>query len=585
MEDSVGRHPTACLTCAKAKVRCSPEANGPCQRCRRLGKECGNQLPGAHRRTKQSKTSSSDVAVLEAKLDRMVAMLAASEQTARERVEAASTPSSYSAREDRAASPSDVDDQLFVEVFINRMLPLFPFLVIPAHITVEDLRRDKPFLCMNISMIACPNASRQREIADSIQEYVAKHIIIKGEQNLDLLQGLLLNVTWFTTVSRFPRNAACCENNPDGLKFELDARHVMRNTSQIDNFVHLLVAQSVGLGLNQEPASQRPLNYPLAYIKDTIQGDNHNPIRTLEERRTYLGCFYMTTMLSACAKDLGTIIRFTKYTEDCCNVLEQASEYPSDAYLVQLVRIMNLAEKIQNTLYRTEFHLSSAPSTPLGLSIRWLEAELKQLRARMPSEELYSTIISFHCNTLEIHLYRIALSPNQSDSHYGDYPLARLDLLYRTLEATSSFFKSVFSVPASFFPYLPFTIMSQFGKAMITLSQLSLFDHPGWDRTYVESTVDFNQMVNAIGEKLKASRSFFEEVLAKKSGSTELPEIFERMSLRGRMMKSMHQKRKDTLEQTTPPEIMNPIDFNFMLDAPFDILFPFGEMPVYTQID
>jgi hypothetical protein len=224
----------------------------------------------------------------------MVAMLAASERTARGRLEADSAPGS--GREESVESPGDVDGQLLMEVFMHRMLPLFPFLVIPAHITAEDLRRDKPFLYMNISMIACPNAPRQREIADAIQEYVAEHIIIKGEQGLDLLQGLLLNVTWFTTVGRFPRAAACFETNPDVLKYETEARLVTRNTAQIDNFVHLLVAQSVSLGLSQDPNYQKNLNYPLTYIKETMLGDKDNPIRTLEERRAYLGCYYMTTM-------------------------------------------------------------------------------------------------------------------------------------------------------------------------------------------------------------------------------------------------------------------------------------------------
>jgi hypothetical protein len=45
----------------------------------------------------------------------------------------------------------------------------------------------------------------------------------------------------------------------------------------------------------------------------------------------------------------------------------------------------------------------------------------------------------------------------------------------------------------------------------------------------------------------------------------------------------MHQKRKDELEKSTSRTTVAPIDFNFMLDAPFDILFPFGEMPIYTQ--
>jgi hypothetical protein len=94
--------------------------------------------------------------------------------------------------------------------------------------------------------------------------------------------------------------------------------------------------------------------------------------------------------LSTCSKDLGTIIRFTRYTQDCCDVLEQAAEYPSDGYLVQLVRVMNLGEKIHNTLYRTELYVSSVSCPPLGMSIRWLEAELKQIKARTLYEEPYS---------------------------------------------------------------------------------------------------------------------------------------------------------------------------------------------------
>lgn len=82
-------------------------------------------------------------------------------------------------------------------------------------------------------------------------------------------------------------------------------------------------------------------------------------------------------------KDLGPIIRFTKYTEECCKTLEQAAAHPVDIHLVQLVRVMNLAEKIHCTLYRTELHSSPVSAPPIGLSIRWLEAELKELKARM----------------------------------------------------------------------------------------------------------------------------------------------------------------------------------------------------------
>ncbi|KAI1831029.1 hypothetical protein DTO006G1_7904 [Penicillium roqueforti] len=581
--DEVGaRHPKACITCAKAKVRCFPETEGPCKRCRRLRKECQKQAPGAHRREKKSVASGSDVAALEAKLDRMVAMLAASERNTRERVESGPETRSSSTVEENPAAPDEIEGQLLIEVFSKRMFPLFPFLMMPPDITAEELRREKPFLYLNISMVACQNAPRQREIVHAVKEYVAEHIVMRGEHSLDLLQGLLINVAWFVSVSRFqrPRNQP-----PDVLKSEEEIRQAIRSTAQLDTFVHLLVAQSFSLGLNQELNYQKNLNYALSYLKESINDDSHTPVRTLEERRTYLGCYYLTTMLSTCVKDLGPIIRFTRYTDECCNVLDQVAEYPTDASLVQLVRAMKLADKIHHTLYYTDLHSSSGSSAPppLGLSIRWLEAELKQLKARMPSQAPHNAILQLHYNTLELHLYRVALI-NEPKPNYGDHPLIQLDLLFRCVEATTSFLQNILSLPSALFPFFPFTIMCQFGKAIVTLSQLSLYDHPGWDRAYVESIMDFDQTVDRITGKLEEELPFFEQALAQDPKSAELPEIFGRMTNRAVTIKRMHRRRKEALEQTSLPTNAAPMDYNFMIDCPLDMLFPFGEMPpIYGQ--
>lgn len=233
-----------------------------------------------------------DVAVLEAKLDRMVAMLAASEQNARERLGGGPATRSLSTFEHNTAALDEAEGQLLMKVYLEKMFPLFPFIMIPPNVTAEELRREKPFLYLNIFMIACQNAPRQREIVDAVQEYVAEHIVMRGEHSLDLLQGLLVNVAWFTSVSRFPRPS---DHPPNVPKIE-EPHHIIRSTALLDTNVHLLVAQSFSLGLNQEMAYQKRLNYPLTYLKDMINEDHHNPVRTLEERRTYLGCYYLTTM-------------------------------------------------------------------------------------------------------------------------------------------------------------------------------------------------------------------------------------------------------------------------------------------------
>lgn len=154
----------------------------------------------------------------------------------------------------------------------------------------------------------------------------------------------------------------------------------------------------------------------------------------------------------------------------------------------------------------------------------------------------------------------------------------RLDILYRCLESTTSFFQNFYALPATFFPFVPFTIISQFGKAIVTVSQLSLYNHSGWDRTYVESTIDFNSTIDGLLAKLEESRPIFQRVLEQDASSTFIPAIYGRMSARGRMLKAMHQRRKDALEQSTPSS-MTEFDYELMMNTPLDLLFPFSEIP------
>jgi hypothetical protein len=224
----------------------------------------------------------------------MVALLAASDRNAREGLDGPGTTRSPSTIEEQNASSSGFEGQAVLETFRNRMLPLFPFLMIPSHLTAKELRREKPFLFLNISMVACLNSARQREIVNTVQQYVAEHIVIRGEHSLDLLQGLLVNVAWFTSVSRCQPPAP--SGSTDKFKAELEPHHIIRSTSQLDAFVHLLVAQSLSLGLNQQLTYQKSLNYPMTYLKEILNEESHSPVRTLEERRTYLGCYYLTTM-------------------------------------------------------------------------------------------------------------------------------------------------------------------------------------------------------------------------------------------------------------------------------------------------
>jgi hypothetical protein len=93
--------------------------------------------------------------------------------------------------------------------------------------------------------------------------------------------------------------------------------------------------------------------------------------------------------ISICAKDIEPV-KYTKYVDECCRVIEEANEYPGDVYLVQLVRIQCLADKIRRTLGQDEWDWSGGISTPIGACVKSLEGELQSLRASLTLDGPYT---------------------------------------------------------------------------------------------------------------------------------------------------------------------------------------------------
>ena len=188
--------------------------------------------------------------------------------------------------------PNRQEGDALLEIFKTRMSPLFPFVVVPAHITAEQLRREKPFLFLNIVMISCQDAVRQRDIVTAVKQYVAEHIVSEGEHNMDLLQGLLVHLSWFISVPRLPEEST----NSDCANIDVSPAANINISAQLDILLQLAMAQIISLNLNQGRSALRSLDRPLSYLKAADIQPNQIPPRTLEERRAYLGCYYLSVM-------------------------------------------------------------------------------------------------------------------------------------------------------------------------------------------------------------------------------------------------------------------------------------------------
>jgi hypothetical protein len=288
-------------------------------------------------------------------------------------------------------------------------------------------------------------------------------------------------------------------------------------------------------------------------------------------------------------------LRFTKYTDECCKVIEAESESPTDALLVHLVRAMHLADRIVHTICFDDFDDLGSLSGPLGLSIRGFESDLRKLKASFFCESPYSSktsnpvltrgslylfnaeILNLHYDTLEILLYQVALSEQLSDAQCSGYTLTRLDILFRCLQATKSLFDDFNSFPSYYLTYMPFTFWCQFGHAVVALSRLSLFQsETGWDLEYVQNTVDFDQTIDRLMQKLEEARQLIERETGPRP-TAQLPEVFRRLPHRMRLMKECHRHRKEALDKSRSQEVQDPAGFDFLFNMSFDTNFSFDD--------
>lgn len=195
-----------------------------------------------------------------------------------------------------SGTPSKTEGESLIEIFTTRMVNLFPFVVVPSYVTAEQLRRERPFLFLSLSMVACQNASRQREIATTVKEYVAEHIVLRNERSLDLLQGLIVSLAWFIGVSRQPRSNA--PGQVGEVMPELTSQ-INQGPAQLDVFMQLAMAQITSLGLSQGTNPPTQMSKPISYIGKMDALADPKRVHTLEERRAYLGCYYLTVMYAS----------------------------------------------------------------------------------------------------------------------------------------------------------------------------------------------------------------------------------------------------------------------------------------------
>ncbi|RAL13815.1 Zn(II)2Cys6 transcription factor [Aspergillus homomorphus CBS 101889] len=514
----------ACRPCSKAKVRCDPGPSQACQRCHRLRKECTKQAPGAHSLGRPKALS--DVGRLERKLDNMTTLLRASQQPRGGIVSNSGYLSPAGAVPvPGSGSPKEANPHEAIEIFHRQMAIRFPFVLCSPSMSRDELRVQKPFVYMVMSMIGCQDQDAQLALADQARAYLLERVLGNGESSLDLFQGFLLFVAWAHIYVPMPE--LWC------------------------NYLHLLVAQSKNLGLARDVSSGAPISV-LSYMKCRQFERPTGPARSLEERKAYLGCYYVVTMISMYLGE-SEPMHYTTYMEESYQVLKAAAQTESDRYLLCLVDIARLADRIHRTLQPDSLNSPSneAASFPRGIAIRWLRRELEQLKPALAfSDPVQSSFLLLQYHNLELFIYRTALRRDPT-SRECSYPPTRLTILHNCLHSAKAFFDAFFAVPSAAFFQMPYVFYCQLGHAFLILSQLSVYDDEDddpntperalWDRDYARGVIDWHATADTLTQKIE------EAVRVAREERILVPKIFGKIAVRLSWWREAHARQEEAL--------------------------------------
>lgn len=85
----------------------------------------------------------------------------------------------------------------------------FPFVIIPASWTPTSMAEDRPFLLLAaVTSAASMYHYLQQALIDELKEVLSRRVVMAGEKDLDLLQGLLVHLAWLVSrvISLYDRN-------------------------------------------------------------------------------------------------------------------------------------------------------------------------------------------------------------------------------------------------------------------------------------------------------------------------------------------------------------------------------------------
>ncbi|KAH7115600.1 hypothetical protein EDB81DRAFT_873355 [Dactylonectria macrodidyma] len=353
-----------CQTCFHAKIRCEKtQESGICDRCLRLGKEC--VFKPARRRPKASRRNRVEVRTSSSIMSKSPLSPGARTSTSKGNIDIINRNASLDPFEREIISVEFATN--LINWFRTRMMPHFPFVVLPEDLPADELNKERPCVCLAaLAAAAHSEPLVQLELGLLFNQVVAARMVNGYINDLDLLQGLLIHLAW-------------AHFNPRPKRYTQ----------------HLHLATSIVCDLRLD----RPRKPSLWDIHGGM--DKNKPDWGPDEKRALAGVYYLSSS-SSIVLQKSRHFSFSPYILSCCEDLALQNQSATDKRLVYIIQLQCLTEKVEDLVGKTS---TTNDVVQFEVEVQKLVQDFAEMKSTWPFS--LSTSLTF---LLQFHLLELLLS-------------------------------------------------------------------------------------------------------------------------------------------------------------------------------
>ncbi|ORY01446.1 hypothetical protein BCR34DRAFT_98070 [Clohesyomyces aquaticus] len=287
-------------------------------------------------------------------------------------------------------------------MYKSDMMPHFPFVIIPPHVTASQLRHEKPFLFLALLSVACfHDLPVQDRLGDRFKYMVSDRVLLGGDDCLSLgyIQGLLVVLAWN------------------------QYHHRSRFFSQ---YIALAISVAVDMRLDRRKLRSKVTSD--GRKRDVLALDHATQSWGSEEQRATAGLFYLSSTVSKLLDKLN-VFPWSQHIEAGCLALREKAQYKTDKDLYHVIQLQRIIDGIES--------LSAPTSSEDEAHAAYLRtrAELEQFRAYLVTDVSDSHLLFMQFHTAKLFLYQVAFFERSLQQH----PSLNISILCEGLESAKSF--------------------------------------------------------------------------------------------------------------------------------------------------